>query len=39
MKRIQVEAGADTVTRWGKIPENRNAIELSLGAGALENFD
>ena len=37
--QFHVEVRADTVMQWGCIPEYRSALENSLGADALEQFD
>ena len=37
--QFHVEVRADTVTQWGCIPEYKSALENSLGAGALVDFD
>jgi len=37
--QFHVEVRADTVRQWGCIPEYRAALEDSLGAGALAEFD
>ncbi len=37
--QFHVEVRADTVMQWGGIPEYKAALEDSLGAGALTEFD
>ena len=37
--QFHVEVRADTVRLWGEVPEYRDALETSLGAGALANLD
>ena len=37
--QFHVEVRADTVMQWGCVPEYRDALESSLGAGALESID
>ena len=37
--QFHVEVRADTVMQWGEVPEYRTALENSLGAGALADFD
>ena len=37
--QFHVEVRDDTVRQWGCVPEYRVALEDSLGAGALEDFD
>ena len=37
--QFHVEVRADTVRQWGEVPEYRAALENTLGAGALEEFD
>jgi len=37
--QFHVEIEADTVRNWGEIPEYANALEKSLGAGALDDMD
>lgn len=37
--QFHVEVRDDTVRQWGEVPEYRAALENSLGAGALDEFD
>lgn len=37
--QFHVEVRADTVRLWGEVPEYRDALETSLGAGALQRLD
>lgn len=37
--QFHVEVRADTVMQWGCVPEYKSALENSLGADALEQFD
>ena len=37
--QFHVEVRGDTVRAWGEVPEYRDALEASLGAGALDAFD
>ncbi len=37
--QFHVEVRADTVMQWGRVPEYRAALENSLGADALSDFD
>jgi len=37
--QFHVEVRADTVRLWGEVPEYRDALEASLGAGALARLD
>jgi len=37
--QFHVEVRADTVMQWGYVPEYKSALENSLGADALEQFD
>ena len=37
--QFHVEVRADTVQRWGEVPEYRAALESSLGAESLAGFD
>jgi GMP synthase-like glutamine amidotransferase len=37
--QFHVEVRADTVRQWGRVPEYRAALEDSLGADALQDFD
>ncbi len=37
--QFHVEVRADTVGLWGEVPEYRDALEASLGAGALQRLD
>ncbi|MGD2172745.1 MAG: type 1 glutamine amidotransferase [Gammaproteobacteria bacterium] len=37
--QFHVEVRADTVRQWGEVPEYRDALETTLGAGALETLD
>ena len=37
--QFHIEIKSNTVSDWGCIPEYKNALEESLGSGALEKFD
>ena len=37
--QFHVEVRGDTVPEWGRVPEYRSALENSLGAGAMDNFE
>ena len=37
--QFHIEIKSDTVSNWGCIPEYKNALEESLGKGALEKFE
>ena len=37
--QFHIEIKSDTVSNWGCIPEYKNALEESLGKGALEQFE
>ena len=37
--QFHIEIKSNTVSDWGCVPEYKNALEESLGAGALEKFD
>jgi GMP synthase-like glutamine amidotransferase len=37
--QFHIEVRSDTVMQWGCVPENKTALESSLGADALEKFD
>jgi len=37
--QFHVEVRADTVRLWGEVPEYRDALQASLGAGALQRLD
>ena len=37
--QFHVEVRSDTVRLWGEVPEYRDALEASLGAGALQKLD
>ena len=37
--QFHVEVRADTIMQWGEVPEYRSALENSLGAAALSEFD
>ena len=37
--QFHVEVRSDTVMQWGCVPEYKSALENSLGANALKNFD
>ena len=37
--QFHVEVRTDTVRQWGEVPQYRDALEASLGAGALQKLD
>ena len=37
--QFHIEIKSNTVSDWGDIPEYKNALEKSLGVGALEKFE